>query len=352
MLTINTNYTLKPYDCNPINNHQQTNKVTYMQPDSVSFSGFKEKKYIENTAKKNPLLKIYLDDISRYPTLDKKQTTELFKKMEKGGKESEEAREKLIQANLRLVLFTIMKYCHNTPLPIMDCIQYGNIGLINAVDKFDYKKNGTFSSYAVENIKYKIYSSAYEQAKVIRIPKNRIAQINALKKAEERFTQVLNRFPSDKELAKYLGINVYEVKSLKHFDASSDFENLESVVYDRSKDGYSHQTRANFDTTSEELYLKRDAMQGESEQDFYENLEQRDIKRDIRAAIKTLKGDEKLVMEKWLKICDTVPDTLSEIGRLMGKTRMRIWYIDRAAFHKLRSPKVMKYLGEHSNRFE
>jgi RNA polymerase sigma factor (sigma-70 family) len=167
---------------------------------------------------------VYLKEIGKYPLLTKEQEIELFEKIKQGDKE---AKDLVIKSNLRLVINIAKKYSYpNTPL--LDLIQEGNIGLIKAVDKFDYKKGYKFSTYAVWWIKQAMQRMAIENNRNIRLPSHVYALITQVKKTQNELSADNYTEPSAEEIAYATGISIHKVELA--LSLMSDIISLDSPI--------------------------------------------------------------------------------------------------------------------------
>lgn len=165
------------------------------------------------TDRSDSLLNAYLRDISRHKILEYSEVNELIEKAQKGD---EEAREKVINSNLRFVV-TVAKQFQNRGLPLMDLISSGNEGLMKAVDKFDTKRGVTFLSYAIWWIRQSIYNSIYWQAKEIRLPMSQQLLINTIADCIDKFLKEHHRNPSSIEISEITEIPVEQIDFLAQF---------------------------------------------------------------------------------------------------------------------------------------
>ena len=165
------------------------------------------------TDRSDSLLNAYLRDISRYKVLEYSEVNELIKKAQNGDKE---AREKVVNSNLRFVV-TVAKQFQNRGLPLMDLISSGNEGLMKAVDKFDTERGVTFLSYAIWWIKQSIYNSIYWQAKEIRLPMSQQLLVNTITDCIDKFLKEHHRNPSSIEISEITEIPVEQIDFLAQF---------------------------------------------------------------------------------------------------------------------------------------
>lgn len=165
------------------------------------------------TDRSDSLLNAYLRDISRYKILEYSEVNELIKKAQNGDKE---AREKVVNSNLRFVV-TVAKQFQNRGLPLMDLISSGNEGLMKAVDKFDTERGVTFLSYAIWWIRQSIYNSIYWQAKEIRLPMSQQLLVNTITDCIDKFLKEHHRNPSSIEISEITEIPVEQIDFLAQF---------------------------------------------------------------------------------------------------------------------------------------
>src|SRR5438552_10880641 len=155
-------------------------------------------------------LQLFLREAGRHPLLNAAQEVELAKRIERGDME---AKQTMIQSNLRLVV-SIAKNYRNQGLPFLDLIQEGSLGLIRAVEKFDYRRGYKFSTYATWWIRQAVTPSLADKARTIRIPVHMVERLNRLISAERRLIQQLGREPSDSEIAAELECSPLEVRDV------------------------------------------------------------------------------------------------------------------------------------------
>lgn len=165
------------------------------------------------TDRSDSLLNAYLRDISRYKILECSEINELIKKAQNGDTE---AREKVVNSNLRFVV-TVAKQFQNRGLPLMDLISSGNEGLMKAVDKFDTERGVTFLSYAIWWIRQSIYNSIYWQAKEIRLPMSQQLLVNTITDTIDKFLKEHHRNPSSIEISELTDIPVEQIDFLAQF---------------------------------------------------------------------------------------------------------------------------------------
>ena len=272
------------------------------------------------------IIKLYLAETSRVPLLTISEEIELAKRIECGD---EEAKKKLCEANLRLVVSIAKRYT-NRGLALLDLIQEGNIGLFKAVGKFDYTKGYKFSTYATWWIRQAITRSIAYQARTIRIPIHRVEEINRLMRAQRVLIQELNRDPSEKELAERLQISEDKVREL--IMNSQEVISFETPVGDDE------------DTMVGDLIPDKDSVSGE---DYAISLA---LKNDLVEILKLLSDRERDVIKLRFGLDDGKSKTLEEVGQIFGVTRERIRQIESKALRKLRTLAAKNGLDEYTQR--
>ena len=265
-------------------------------------------------------VKAYLKEIGHVKLLTPDEEIELAKKIEKGD---EDAKKQLAEANLRLVVSIAKKYL-GRGLLFLDLIQEGNLGLIKAVDKFDYTKGYKFSTYATWWIRQAITRAIADQARTIRIPVHMVETINKLTRASRQLTQDLGREPLPEELADYLGLSVEKVKEI--IKVSQEPVSLETPV------GEEDDTHLGDFIQDDTVPLPADAATSTLR------------RQDIDEVLNTLTEREKQVIIYRFGYNDGNPRTLEEVGKIFNVTRERIRQIEAKAIRKLRYPSKIKKL--------
>jgi RNA polymerase primary sigma factor len=279
---------------------------------------------IDAVALEDPV-RMYLKEIGRVNLLTAAEEVTLAKEMEAG---SEEARQHLTEANLRLVVSVAKKYL-NRGLSFLDLIQEGNIGLMRAVEKFDYRRGFKFSTYATWWIRQGITRAIADQARTIRVPVHMVDQINQLIRMSRRLQQEIGREPTEAEIGQALGITAEKVREL--IKISQQPVSLETPV------GEEEDSHLGDFIEDKQLVAPPDAA---STTMFHNELE------DILA---TLRPRERRVIQLRFGLIDDHPRTLEEVGRRMGLTRERIRQIEASALRKLRHPSRARFLREYAN---
>ncbi|MCQ2409164.1 MAG: RNA polymerase sigma factor RpoD [Clostridia bacterium] len=270
-------------------------------------------------------VKIYLKDIGRVPLLSADEEIILAQKIETGTEEEKKAaKNKLAEANLRLVVSIAKRYV-NRGLQFLDLIQEGNIGLMKAIEKFDYTKGYKFSTYATWWIRQSITRAIADQARTIRIPVHMVETINKQVRAARQLTQKLGREPSTEEIAEYLGVSEEKVIEIQRI--AIEPVSLESPVGEE-----------------EDSHLG-DFIPDNNNPSPSEEVERKILKEELCAVLSNLKPREERVLRLRFGLDDSKPRTLEEIGAEFGVTRERIRQIESKAIMKLRNPKNLKILG-------
>ena len=267
-------------------------------------------------------MKMYLKEIEEYPMLSAKEEVELAKAIIDS---SEEAKEKFINANYRLVV-SIAKRYRKESVDMLDLIQAGNIGLIKAVEKYDYKKGFKFSTYATWWIKQSITRYIDDCENTIRIPVHLHQRINFVKRKKQELANVLQREPSMEELAEVCELEVDKVLDILKRD-----KNIVSLDTPIKED----------EDSSLVEFIPSDAHFGDV---VIHEVEQNNLREKIDEVLTGLSDQEQQVLRMRFGLDDDTPKTLEEIGKVFGVTRERIRQIEAKALRKLRHPSRLKLL--------
>lgn len=264
----------------------------------------------------------YLKTIGQVRLLTMEEEQKIAKRISEGDPE---AKKELIEANLRLVVSIAKKYV-GRGLPLLDLIQEGNIGLMKAVDKFEYEKGFKFSTYATWWIRQAITRAIADQAKTIRVPVHMVETINKVVRARRTLTQELGREPSNKEIAEMLGEDEDRVTEIMSF--SQDPVSMEAPVGDEDD---SH--LGDFVQDSNALSPEENAI-----------AEMRN--KQIALAMKDLTEREQEVITLRFGLDGNQPHTLEEVGQMFHVTRERIRQIEAKALRKLGAPSRKRMLRD------
>ena len=275
---------------------------------------------------KNEILQMYLKDISKIKLLKKDDEINIGKKIKEGNKkESIIARKKLIQSNLRLVVSIAKKYVGQGIL-FMDLIQEGSLGLIKAVERFDYKKGFRFSTYATWWIKQSIIRAIANNSRTIIIPVHMGDKIRNLKKALLKLNVDLGREPKDEELAQYLNTTVAKIKMIKSAIIKEPISFDTPVAQDLSLEDYIADDENNLP---------------------FKNVEKNDFKKDIQKALNVLNKRERFIILNRFGLGSRKIMTLEQLGKILGFSKERIRQIEVEGLKKLRKSEKTQLLKEY-----
>jgi RNA polymerase primary sigma factor len=272
--------------------------------------------------KTNDPVRMYLKEIGRVPLLKQKDEVDLAIKIEQGDNE---AKRKLCEANLRLVVSIAKRYV-GRGMSLLDLIQEGNLGLIKAVEKFDYTKGHKFSTYATWWIRQAITRAIADQARTIRIPVHMIETINKLNRVQMELVQDLGREPTPDEIGKVMDLSVEKVREI--LKISQEPVSLEKPVGDEDDSSIV------------------DFVEDENSISPYHSLDNQDLRSQLEESLSTLSEREEGILRLRFGLDDGVPKTLEEIGEVFEVTRERIRQIEAKALKKLAHPTRNKKLRE------
>ena len=266
-------------------------------------------------------VKMYLKDIGKVPLLTSEEEIDLAKRMLNGD---EYAKAKLSEANLRLVVSIAKRYAGRTSMQFLDLIQEGNIGLLKAVEKFDYTKGFRFSTYATWWIRQSITRAMADQARTIRIPVHMVETIHKLTRVKRQLLQELGRDPTQEEIAKAMDIPEEKVAEIQKI--AQEPISIETPVGE------------------EEDSKMSDFIEDETVKSPVEVATQNLLREQLLGVIETLTPREQKVIRLRYGLDDSHPRTLEEVGKEFNVTRERIRQIEAKALKKLRNPNRSKKL--------
>ncbi|MGN0806197.1 MAG: RNA polymerase sigma factor RpoD [Candidatus Coproplasma sp.] len=267
-------------------------------------------------------VKMYLKDIGEVPLLSADDEIDLAKRIQEGD---EEAKKKLSEANLRLVVSIAKRYVGRGML-FLDLIQEGNIGLMKAVEKFDYEKGFKFSTYATWWIRQAITRAIADQARTIRIPVHMVETINKLTRVSRVLLQTLGREPSPAEIAAEMGVSEERVREIQKI--AQDPVSLETPIGEE-----------------EDSHLG-DFIEDDRAVTPSDSVSTTMLKETLINVLSTLTPREEKVLRLRYGVDDGRPRTLEEVGKEFNVTRERIRQIEAKALRKLRHPSRSKHLKD------
>jgi RNA polymerase primary sigma factor len=266
-------------------------------------------------------LKLYVRQIGSGPLLTREEERELARRKDEGD---EWAKRRLVECNLRLVMSITRNYV-NSGVPLLDLIQEGNLGLMRAVEKFDYRRGFKLSTYATWWIRQAVTRAIADQGRTIRLPVHVVDQVRRAKRARRILTQKLNRDPLPEEIAAESGIDVERVHEL--FDLVEDPVSLETPVGD-----------------GESLYA--DLLEDENADQPEAVLAELRCGVELEEALDSLDDRMRRVLELRFGLNGHFPQTLEEVGNVLGVTRERVRQLESRALGELQSvaPELRLYL--------
>jgi len=269
-----------------------------------------------------------IDEIENKTTMSLKEMKSIYKEIDGSLRKSEDAKNELIKANLRLVVSIAKKYT-NRGLQFLDLIQEGNIGLMKAVDKFEYQRGYKFSTYATWWIRQAITRAIADQARTIRIPVHMIETINKLVKVSRTLVQEQGREPKAEEIAERMGFPLEKVR--KVLKIAKEPISLETPIGEE-----------------EDSHLG-DFIEDKKIMSPAEAVTKYDLSQQTRKIMTTLTPREEKVLRKRFGVGEKADHTLEEVGREFNVTRERIRQIEAKALRKLRHPRRRKVLESFSD---
>ena len=276
---------------------------------------------LEGVSTEDPV-RMYLKEIGNVPLLTSEEEVELAKRVEQGD---EEAKKKLTEANLRLVVSIAKKYV-GRGMPFLDLIQEGNMGLMKAVDKFDYTKGYKFSTYATWWIRQAITRGIADTGRTIRVPVHMVETINKTLRMTRQLLQELGREPTPEEVAAELGVPVSKVREV--LKISRDPVSLDTPIGEE-------------DDSHLGDFIEDDSAQSPADSAAFSMMRE-----ELDNALNSLTEREKQVVRLRFGLEDGRPRTLEEVGKEFNVTRERIRQIEAKALRKLRHPSRSKKLKD------
>jgi RNA polymerase primary sigma factor len=262
----------------------------------------------------NDPVRMYLKEIGKVRLLTAAEEVQLAKKIEVGDMD---AKKRLVEANLRLVVSIAKKYV-GRGLLFLDLIQEGNLGLIRAVEKFDYKKGFKFSTYATWWIRQAITRAIADQARTIRIPVHMVETINKLIRVQRQLLQKLGREPSPEEIAEQMDVTPDRVREIMKI--SQEPVSLETPIGEEEDSHLGD-------------FIEDQEVEAPSDAASFTMLQEQ-----LQEVLNTLNERERKVIQLRFGLSDGHPRTLEEVGREFGVTRERIRQIESKTLSKLRHP--------------
>ena len=267
-------------------------------------------------------IRMYLKEIGKIKLLTPEEELEIAKKMSEGD---EDARRRMSEANLRLVVSIAKRYV-GRGMQLLDLIQEGNLGLMKAVEKFDYTKGYKFSTYATWWIRQSITRAIADQARTIRIPVHMVETINRVLRTSHAMVQQLGREPTTEEIAKELHLEVSKVEEV--LKIAQEPVSLETPIGEEE------------DSHLGDFIQDDEASQPQEEASYTLLREQ------LEEVLSTLTSREEQVLRMRFGLTDGKPHTLEEVGKEFDVTRERIRQIESKALRKLRHPSRSKKLRD------
>ncbi|MDX9810556.1 MAG: sigma-70 family RNA polymerase sigma factor [Spirochaetales bacterium] len=270
------------------------------------------------------ILSMYLKEINRIPLMTRDEENEVARKAALGDPA---ARKRLIEANLRFVVNVAKKY-QNQGLPLIDLINEGNIGLMNAIEKYDVDRGYHFISYAVWWIKQAILKAICEKSRTVRLPLNRANELLQIQKAQRELMHKTGEEPTMEEIGDMTQMDPKLVGDL--LSISKEMVSLDSPVF-------GDPSNSSVGDFIEDNYRSAD-----------EYLIERSLREDINEALATLTQKEREIVEMRYGLNGAIPMSLKEIGELYNLTKERIRQIEKKALERLKTPARLRILESYT----
>lgn len=271
------------------------------------------------------VLSLYLKEINKVPLLSREEEDFHARRAAKGNQESKDV---LVNANLRFVVNVAKKY-QNQGLPLSDLISEGNIGLINAIERFDADKGYHFISYAVWWIRQAILKAICEKSRMIRLPLNRANELVQIEKARKQLQTEKNEEPEVKDIAKAVNMDEDHVADL--INISRDLVSLETPVY-----------------AEKDSSILGDFIEDSGYTHPEEEVVEKSLQQDINSVLNTLSKKERDIIQYRFGLNGRTPLSLKEIGDQYNLTKERIRQIEKKALKRLQHPTRSQYLEAYT----
>ncbi len=281
----------------------------------------KKAPYKRSTKEDENIISIYLKEINKIPLLTRSEEDHYARRAADGDKA---AKDKLVQANLRFVVNVAKKY-QNQGLPLSDLISEGNIGLMNAIERFDVDKGYHFISYAVWWIRQAILKAICEKSRMIRLPLNRANELVQIEKVRKQIQSERSEEAEIKQIARQLNMDEDHVADL--INISRDLISLETPVY-----------------AEKDSSLLGDFVEDEGYKQPEASVVEKSLREDINAILSTLSDKEAEIVQYRFGLNGRSPLSLKEIGDKYNLTKERIRQIEKKAIKRLQHPKRSQYL--------